>query len=138
MSYFGFGKAATKLECKSLETASNDAKAAFDKCQSAPSQLPQGQQGQTGQPPQGQAPTNGQPPQGQAPTNGQPVAVSEKKGLLGFGGFLGLGGKKSKKTCGGKKSKSQKPKKTCGGKKSKSQKSKKTCGGKKSRSQKKR
>jgi hypothetical protein len=113
----------TKENCKPLEAASKKAKEDFDACQKAPSpatttpnpvaSVP----GQTGQP-------------------AQPVAVSEKKGLLGFG-FLGLGGKKSKKTCGGKKSKSQKHKKTCGGKKSRSQKSKKTSGGKKSRSQKK-
>lgn len=107
----------TKENCKPLEAASKKAKEDFDACQKSPSP----------------ATTTPNPSQPATVQPGQPTNPSpEKKGLLGMG-FLGLGGKKSKKTCGGKKSRSQK--KTKGGKKSKSQKTK---GGKKSRSQKKR
>lgn len=113
----------TKENCKALEAASKKAKEDFDNCQKSPSPASATTTTTTGQPVQTTQP--GQPGQTANPT-------PPRSGLLGIG-FLGLGGKKPKKTCGGKKSRSQKSKKTCGGKKSK-----KTCGGKKSRSQKKR
>ena len=124
MSFLGFGTAATKEECKTLETASKNAKDAFDKCQNAPTPTPTNGSANAS----ANTSANGSANTSANGSSNTSVNVQAKPSRFGLG-FWGLGGKRSKsqknkdKKRGGKKSRSQKNKdKKRGGKKSKSQK----------------